>query len=191
MVYDFHTGSYLAGKTHPYGSHPQGWLLLNRPVGVDAQNDLPASTAGCAAAAKSTCMRQVLILGNPVLWWSGAAALAASAVLWVRRHDWRFGVPVLGVAAIWLPWFQYDDRPIFSFYAVALVPFTVVAIVLVIGVLLGGPDTSPMRRRVVTAGAGIYLAAVIACFAFFYPIYTDTLITHAEWARRMWFANWI
>ncbi|MEJ7756585.1 MAG: phospholipid carrier-dependent glycosyltransferase [Nocardioidaceae bacterium] len=41
MVFDFHTGDYLEGKTHPYGSQPQGWLLLSRPVGVEAQNDLP------------------------------------------------------------------------------------------------------------------------------------------------------
>ncbi len=37
MVFDFHTGSYLAGKTHPYASNPAGWLLLERPVAFDAQ----------------------------------------------------------------------------------------------------------------------------------------------------------
>lgn len=189
MVFDFHTGDYLEGKTHPYGSQPQGWLLLSRPVGVEAQNDLPPSTAGCTAAADSTCLRQVLILGNPVLWWSGAAALGISVWTWVRRRDWRFGVPVLAVAAGWLPWFLYDDRPIFLFYAIAFIPFTVVAVTLVIGRFLGDHTTGGRRWRVGAVAA--YSVAVIACFAFFYPIYSDQLITHDQWTLRMWFSRWV
>ncbi len=43
---------------------------------------------------------------------------------WVARRDWRFGLVVVGVVSTWLPWFRYDDRPIFSFYAIAILPFT-------------------------------------------------------------------
>jgi len=190
MVYDFHVGDYLRGQSHPYQSHPLGWLVLNRPVGVDAQLDLPPGTPGCEAAADSTCLRQVLALGNPVLWWGGALALVASLWYWLRR-DWRFAIPVLGVAATWLPWFRYDDRPIFLFYAVALVPFTCIALALVFGKLLGAPGADPVRRL---GGAAIvvgFVAAELICFAYFYPIWADGLIPREDWQQRMWFPGWV
>ena len=41
-VYTFHT-HFLNCSTHTYASKPSGWLLLNRPVGVDADTGiLPA-----------------------------------------------------------------------------------------------------------------------------------------------------
>ena len=55
--------------------NPVGWLLLNRPVGVDAQLDIQPGSQGCDAPAGSTCLRQVLLLGNPVIWWAGTLAL--------------------------------------------------------------------------------------------------------------------
>lgn len=190
MVYSFHTGDYLAGKTHPYQSDPWGWLVLNRPVGVDAQTDLPASTAGCAATGDGTCLRQILILGNPAIWWGGLLALVASAWLWLRERDWRFGLLVLVVLAAWLPWFAYDDRPIFLFYATAFVPFTCAAIALVAGRLLRASRRSRLRWWGPVA-LGAYVAVALACFAYFYPIWTDILLTHDEWINRMWFSRWI
>ncbi len=147
ITWDFHTGDYLASKTHPYQSDPLGWLVMERPVGVDAQNDLAAET--CGHAATSSCMREVLLLGNPVLWWTGALALMASVVAWFTTKDWRWGIPILGVAASWLPWFISSGRPIFSFYAVVTIPFTIIAISLVVerpGE--GGRDAAPALRAV-------------------------------------------
>ncbi|KHL18026.1 protein-O-mannosyltransferase-like protein [Mumia flava] len=193
MVYAFHTGDYLAGKTHPYQSDPWGWLLLNRPVGVDVQNDLAASTAGCSATGDETCLRQVLILGNPAVWWGGAAALAASVWFWIRDRDWRYALLLVVVAAAWLPWFMYDDRPIFLFYATAFIPFTCAAIALVAGRLLRSSRDARtvVGRNAAPVALGVYVAAVAACFAFFFPIWTDMIIEHAEWLQRMWFSRWI
>ncbi|MBW9206941.1 phospholipid carrier-dependent glycosyltransferase [Mumia sp. zg.B17] len=190
MVYSFHTGDYLAGKSHPYQSDPWGWLVLNRPVGVDAQTDLAASTPGCAASGTETCIRQVLILGNPAVWWGGLAALVASVWYWLRDRDWRFGLLVLVVVSAWLPWFAYDDRPIFLFYATAFVPFTCAAIALVAGRLLRGSRGSRLRWWA-PAALGTYVAVALALAAFFFPIWTDILITHEEWLQRMWFSRWV
>ena len=90
-VYVFHT-KFLNDSTHPYSSKPAGWLLLNRPVGVDAQNDIKPGVQGCAAPADSTCQRQVLLLGNPVIWWGGCLALLWGLLQWVGARDWRYGV---------------------------------------------------------------------------------------------------
>lgn len=189
-VYTFHT-EFLNDSTHTYASKPSGWLLLNRPVGVAADVDIQPGTQGCHAPADSDCLRQVLLLGTPVLWWAGCLALIYAVVMWAGSRDWRFGVVVVGAASTWLPWLQYDDRPIFSFYAVITLPFLVLALVLAIGRMIG-PGTGAAGRR--TAGviaAGTFFVLVLLNFAWFWPIYTDQLLTHSEWLDRIWFSRWI
>ena len=194
QVWRFHTVDVVRttrDDPHPYESDPRGWLLLNRPVGIDLRGDVPSGEQGCTAVEGSTCLRQVLALGNPVLWWTGAAGLVAAPWGWVVRRDWRFGVPLVGVAATWLPWFAFDERSIFSFYAVATIPFTCVGLALVLGWALGPADASRRRRAAGAAVVGTVLVAVIAATAFFWPIWTDQLITQSQWEQRMWFDRWI
>jgi dolichyl-phosphate-mannose--protein O-mannosyl transferase len=188
MLYDFHTGSYLAGKTHPYASNPIGWLVLERPVAFDAQNDLPA--ASCGAPADSSCMREITALGNPAIWWPGAVAVLVALVAWVRTRDGRWAVPVLGVASGWLPWFLSTDRPIFSFYAVVVVPFTIVALCLLVDQARRQVVT-PRQRYVLGLATGSYVVLVVICFWYFHPIWTDALIPYDAWLDRMWFRRWI
>lgn len=188
-VYTFHT-HFLNCAEHTYASKPSGWLLLNRPVGVDAQLDIQPGQQGCEAAAGSDCLRQVLLLGNPVLWWGSVLALVASVWFWALGRDWRFGIAVVGVAATWLPWLLYDDRPIFSFYAIVCLPFLVLASTLVIGKLLGASREPSARRTVGVIVAGSFVVLTVMAFAWFWPIWTDQLITHGEWIDRMWFTRW-
>ncbi|HEY2880579.1 dolichyl-phosphate-mannose--protein mannosyltransferase [Nocardioides sp.] len=189
-VYVFHT-QFLTGCTHTYASQPRGWLLLNRPVGVDAETGIKPGTGGCDAPQGSDCLRQVILLGTPAVWWAGVLALIASLFWWIGARDWRFGIAVVGAASTWLPWFLYDGRPIFSFYSIITLPFLVLALTLVIGKLLG-PSTAPTPRRTVgVVAAGSYVVLVMLNFAWFWPIYTDALLTHAEWLQRIWFSRWI
>ncbi|WP_232677421.1 dolichyl-phosphate-mannose--protein mannosyltransferase [Nocardioides sp. R-C-SC26] len=189
-VYTFHT-HYLNCSSHTYQSSPSGWLLINRPVGVATDLEVEPGEQGCTAAEDSTCYRQVLLIGTPILWWGGALALIAAAFLWVGTRDWRYGLAVVGAGSTWLPWLLYDDRPIFYFYAIACLPFTILAITLVLGRLIG-PDPAPSRRR--TAGvvaAGAFTVLVVANFAYFYPILSYEVITRDGWLDRMWFHRWI
>ncbi|MBO0843360.1 MAG: phospholipid carrier-dependent glycosyltransferase, partial [Nocardioides sp.] len=202
-VYTFHT-HFLQCSTHTYASNPAGWLLLNRPVGVAATtgikpgegSDGQICTAtpsvdpdGTGPAEQGSCLRQVLLLGTPVLWWGGCVALLAALVLWIGRRDWRFGVAVLGVASTWLPWLQYAGRPIFSYYMIDALPFLVLAICLCLGKLLDGPQQG--RRLVGAAVGGAFVVLVILNFAWFWPIYTNQLLTRQEWLMRIWFQRWI
>jgi dolichyl-phosphate-mannose-protein mannosyltransferase len=189
-VYTFHV-HFLNDSSHPYASRPAGWLLLNRPVGVDAQNEIAPGTQGCEAPADSKCQRQVLLLGNPLVWWGGTLALLCGLAMWVGARDWRYGVAIVGVASTWLPWLQYDDRPVFLFYAIAALPFLVLALTMALGQLLGtAPGPSPRRTAGVVL-AGSFVVLTILTFAWFWPIWTDALITQSEWQDRMWFHRWI
>lgn len=188
-VWTFHT-RYLECATHPYSSKPAGWLLLNRPVGASAENNIAPGAQGCTADEGSDCLRQVLLLGTPLLWWGGTIALLFAAVMWVAKRDWRFGVAVLGVASSWLPWFQYADRPIFSYYSIVMLPFMIIALSLALGMIIG--PRKPAERRLIGAViAGAFIVAVVANFAYFWPIYTNGLLEHGDWMNRMWFSRWI
>ncbi len=189
-VYAFHT-RFLDDSTHTYQSSPWGWFWLNRPVGVSAELDIQPGQQGCAAAAGSTCLRQVLLLGNPVVWWAGSLALLWSLVAGVTRRDWRHLLVLVGVAATWLPWFRYSDRPIFSYYASLSLPFLVLSLTLLVGQLAGGADASPRRRLLACVTAGTLLGMTVLAFAWFWPVWTDELMTNQEWLRRMWFRRWI
>ncbi len=189
-VYDFHT-HYLNCSSHTYQSQPSGWFVINRPVGVATELGIQPGAQGCEAPAGSECYRQVLLIGTPLLWWGGIVALLAAGVLWLGARDWRFGVAVVGTASTWLPWLQYDDRPIFFFYAIASLPFLVLAITLCLGKLIG-PSRRPTPRR--TTGvivAGSFFVLVVLNFAYFYPILTIDTIEKSDWLNRMWFSRWI
>ncbi|NUR07904.1 MAG: phospholipid carrier-dependent glycosyltransferase [Nocardioidaceae bacterium] len=189
-VYAFHT-KFLNDATHVYQSKPEGWLVLNRPVGVQADLGIKPGQQGCTAPADSTCLRQELLLGTPALWWGGVLALLYSVYGWVARRDWRFGLVVVGVLSTWLPWLRYDTRPIFSYYAIMILPFLVLGVTLCLGRLMGGPLATYRRRMWGTAVAGAFVVLVVLNFAWFWPIYVGDLITTPDWLDRIWFQRWI
>lgn len=185
-IYDFHTGDYIRNATHPYSASPSGWLLMARPTGFDAVNDIAPGTDGCLGP--DNCIRVISGMGTPLLWWLAAAALVVGLV-WLVRGDWRFSAPLAAVAAGWLPWFQHAERPIFFFYAIVLVPFTVVTLAMVLGRLLGPPDAP--TRRVRSMAVGVVVALIVANFAWIYPVLTDQLLPYRSWLVRMWLSSWI
>ena len=188
MTFHFHTGEYLANQSHDYQSNAWGWLALDRPVSVAVKLDLPAEQ--CGAPASSSCMRETLILGNPAVWWSGAAASVAAVFVWIARRDWRWSVPVLGVLATWAPWLLIMDRPIFSFYAVAAVPFMIIALCLVVD-LARRELTSPRGRYSVWLAGGALATVVVIAFWYFFPVWIYELMPYDAWRDRMWFDRWI
>lgn len=186
--YRFHTGDFLAHKTHPYESKAIGWLIQWRPVSAAVRMDVPASE--CGAKAGSSCMRETLILGNPAIWWTGVVAMLVAAAAWIRTRRWEYSVPVVGLIATWVPWLPILDRPIFAFYAVATLPFLVIAIALTLHAAWDDAVTLRQRKQAAfTVGALLGLAVI--CAVYFWPIWTNALIPYDSWHSRMWFRNWI
>lgn len=192
MAYRFHTGQYLATKTHPYQSEAETWLLLTRPVSAAVELDVPARQ--CGARASSSCIRETLLLGNPVIWWAGLVALALCVVAWLRSRrspapSW-WVVPLAGVTATWAAWIPVRDRPIFSFYAVATVPFTVMALTMILHAAWTGAST-PQRQTAVAVVGGLLLGLAAAAAVYFWPVWTYGLMSHEAWQERMWFKSWV
>ncbi|WP_329519527.1 dolichyl-phosphate-mannose--protein mannosyltransferase [Spirillospora sp. NBC_01491] len=128
-ILNFHTG--LDSK-HPYQSWPWDWPILRRPVAFFYNEPKGA----CDAA---RCSREILGIGTPALWWGALIALVALVFIWAMVRDWRAGAILLGFLAGWLTWFPsaFADRTMFLFYATPMIPFMVLAIVLVFGYLIG------------------------------------------------------
>ncbi|GAA2335024.1 dolichyl-phosphate-mannose--protein mannosyltransferase [Dactylosporangium salmoneum] len=185
-AYGFHT---TLDASHPYQSWPWQWLLLGRPVLFSFEQAGPCGAASCADS--------VLLLGTPLLWWSFLPALIALGWLAIARRDGRAWLIMACALAGIVPWFQSmpAHRTMFYFYALPAEPFLVLAVVYVLGAIIGPPrSTAPdSDRRVIGAViAGTYVLLVAACFAYFYPIYSGEPIPYADWLARMWLGSrWI
>lgn len=187
-AYNFHTGDGMKEATHTYEGHPAGWLVMARPIGIYAENGIEPGEQGCDAVG-TTCLRVISAMGTPLLWWMAAIALVAALWFWLGRRDWRFAVPLLAIGSVWLPWFQYAERPLFFFYAIMIIPFSATALAMVLGRFLGPADGPQRRTRAMYVGIAVGL--VVANFAFIYPVLTADLMTRPEWLARMWFGTWI
>lgn len=183
-MYSFHVSLQVH---HDYMSNPWSWLIQGRPTSFFYESP-KRGTAGCEV---DQCSQAITSLGNPVLWWAGAASLLVVAVMWIGARDWRAGAILAGIAAGFLPWFMYQERTIYTFYAVAFVPYLVLALTYVLGLLLGGPLTTPDRRRLGTGIAGVIVVVIVAVSWFYWPVWVGDVIPYSAWRLRMWFPSWI
>lgn len=185
LVYQFNVNLHTP---HKYQSNPWSWLVLGRPVLFAYDSPQPGQD-GCSTAA--ACSRTVLALGTPMLWWSACFALAYLLYRWALRRDWRAGAILCAVAAGYLPWFLYQDRTVFSFYAVVFVPYLCLAVAMLAGALLGPPGASERRRLRGAVAAGVLVLLIAWNFVYFYPVYTGQTIPYSGWQSRMWLDTWI
>ena len=185
QVLSFHNG---LDQTHPYQSEPWQWPLLLRPVAFyyEGRQNV-CGTRDCSEA--------VLGVGTPVIWFAAVAALIAMVVWYVRTRDWRAGAVLLGYAAGWLPWFYwaiFDNRTMFLFYMIPVLPFMVLAITLVAGLIIGPAHGSPGRRMIGAAAVGAFALLALINFGWLYPVLAGEVIPYLDWNRRMLFdRKWI
>jgi len=183
-IYRFHVN---VTSDHPYKTNPWSWLVQGRPTSFYYQGPKKGKD-GCLV---EQCAKAITSIGTPTLWWGATIAIFVLLFMWALRRDWRAGAILAGLAGGYLPWFNYQHRTIFSFYEVAFVPYVVLAVTFVLGLGIGGPGASPRRRKIGLLAAGVFVVASVACFAFFYPIYTAQIIPFSQWRMRMWLPTWI
>nr|WP_277605524.1 phospholipid carrier-dependent glycosyltransferase [Glycomyces sp. L485] len=185
-VYDFHSS---LSKEHTYQSTPFEWLFNLRPVVFFWSSDVPCGAERCAG--------EILLLGTPLLWWAFVPATAALLVWALYKRDWRAWFLLVGIGAGIAPWFFYPERTMFFFYTAPAVPFFIGAVTWCLGMIIGryrpgGPvGGSPERRLTGALIAGAFIAVVVLCFAYFWPIYTGEPLEYQEWRSRMWLRSWI
>jgi dolichyl-phosphate-mannose--protein O-mannosyl transferase len=167
---DFHT---QLGGNHPYQSPPWAWPLLKRPVAY-------------WFSAEGGAYREILGLGNPLVWWPGLVAFAGLLVTW-WRSGWRILRPepvvLFAAAATYLPWLilSGDRSQTFIWYFLPTVPFLCIAVG-----CFAGWAWSRMAGRVATIAYGVL---VVASFAFYLPMLTALPMDPGAWRTRILFAD--
>ena len=176
QMLEFHTT--LAGD-HPYESPPWSWIALKRPVAY-------------YFSAEGGSYREILALGNPVVWWPATVALVVLAVRWVRSGAglWRAEPVILaGAIATYVPWMILSGArsQVFLWYLLPTVPFLCLALGAVAAWLWGA-----RVRRAALVGKGVVAAfalVALASFAFYLPLLTALPLTPAGWRDRMLFRD--
>ncbi|WP_258313748.1 dolichyl-phosphate-mannose--protein mannosyltransferase [Brevibacterium aurantiacum] len=147
-AYSFHVG---LDSEHPYMSNPWGWIVQWRPTSFYYESPDQGSM-GCAV---EHCSAAITSVGNPVIWGLAPIAILVALVAWIIRRDVRAGVILAGLAATWLPWFAYQERTIFTFYTIVMVPFVVLAFTYCLTLLWGRvPITASAPTATATSATG-------------------------------------
>jgi dolichyl-phosphate-mannose-protein mannosyltransferase len=187
-AYNFHVG---LDSEHPYMSNPWGWIVQWRPTSFYYES-YPAGQAGCAV---EKCSSAITSVGNPMIWGLAPLVIVVLAGAWALRRDWRAGAILAGLLATWVPWFFYQERTIFTFYTIVMVPFVVLGVAYCLGLLWGRtsgdrswPGSEILARRLTV---GLIVALAVAAFAWFWPIHTGEVIPYEHWRGRMWNPTWV
>ena len=177
----FHTG--LVEK-HSYQANPWSWLIMGRPTSFYYE-----TPKNCGA---DNCSQEVLALGTPLLWWLATIALAVVIGFWIRsfvtkRYEPSLNLIVAGIAAGYLPWFFFQERTVFTFYAIVFQPFLILALIYCAYALLAHFENKRNSYLVM----GLLAFAIFVNFIFFLPLFTGDVITYDSWQARMWLPSWV
>jgi dolichyl-phosphate-mannose-protein mannosyltransferase len=178
--------------THYAYSRPWTWLVMVRPVPItwiDGQGT----------------WRQILAVGNPVIFWGGVWVLPYLAFAWWRKRDWIPGLLLMAVLLQYLPWLLIA-RPQFFFYVAPFAPF------LVLGLLYLLRDLSEARLVLREPGGDVardeagrpaistwhpyrpvvwtVVLAAVALFVWFWPVLTWMEISDERFRLISWFPGW-
>ncbi len=175
-ILNFHTG---LTTEHSYEASPWNWLVLGRPTSFFYE-----SPKSCGA---DNCSQEILAMGTPIIWWFGLIALFITIGYFIHRRERVAGLILIALLSNYLPWFLFQERTTFYFYAIAFLPYLILTIIYSIKLYLEDEPKRPKRLQNLYAALG--LTALI--FAYFAPIYLGIVLTYDDWYARMWLPSWI
>jgi dolichyl-phosphate-mannose-protein mannosyltransferase len=185
-MYSFHTN---LTSDHAYASGPLGWIVQWRPTSFHWER-YAAGEGSCPADTTGGCAEAVTALGNPLLWYLAAIAIVVTIALGVWLRDWRALAVLSGTVAGWLPWFQFTDRTIFTFYSITFTPWVVLTLLYPMVVALERTGRRHGRGSVV-AVIVVILLAIAAVSVAFYPFWSAMQVPYDYWRQVFRFQNWI
>ncbi len=182
-AWNFHVG---LTSPHSYSANPWTWPFNLRPTSFYYEG-FNTGDPGCI---QEPCSAEVIPLGNPLIWWAGALAILHQAWRAILHREARATAIVVMFLVGWAPWLLFQQRTVFSFYAIVLIPFIAMALAGSVGKYLSGTAGARERKsRAFVAGAFVF--ATVALSYFYYPLWTGEVISYAYWQAHMWLPTWI
>jgi dolichyl-phosphate-mannose--protein O-mannosyl transferase len=148
-------------------------------------------TQGVRGCGYEKCAEEVVALGNPLIWWAATLAVLQQFWLWFTKRDGRSVAIIIMFLASWAPWLLFQERTVFSFYAIVMLPYMALALASACGQLIGPVVTSGNLRAKRTFIVGLFVTSVVALSAFFYPLWVGEMIPKWYWQIHMWFGSWV
>ncbi len=178
-AYDFHSS---LEATHSYQSSFIEWPLMSRPIFLHVNEDA-----------------KIYSMGNPIIFWAGIpallfvlwqalrhvrASLDASGALSISggftRSDASLLFVALGYLGFWLPW-AINPRALFLYHYLPALAFLILALAYSVQWLWHREEA--WGRMI----AVVFLAVVVASFAYFYPHMASVGVSKALDDSYYWF----
>ena len=161
---------------HPYMSTWTDWPLLKRPIwyAFDKEGE------------KDAFVRGVILLGNPLIMWTGVLAVLVCLHDWISERRREAFLIATFYAALYLCWIIIPRKVSFYYY---YYPAGMVLSFALAYVFERAERIGPIKQ--VRAAGLIFLGASLAVFIYFFPILSALKIEAANFQRWMWFRTWI
>ena len=182
-MYDTNLG---LATPHAYQANPLGWLALIRPTAFYYRGSAEGEN-GCTIA---SCSEYVTSIANPLLWWLSVAACLYLVYRLIRRREWQIGLILTGIAAGYLPWLLYTERTVFQFYSIVFLPYLILGLVFVLGLILQRDSDDAHRRAVGTRMVIVLVAVITVVSVFFYSAWTGLLVSGFYQQLHYWLPSW-
>jgi len=167
---------------HTYASPAAEWIPMLNPTLMQRTTEDDGGVGLMAA------------LPNPVLWWAAVAAVVWVAVrIFIALANKRpisgtDGFLLAGICATYAPWLLLPSRTMFTFYAITVLPFAILAVVVLVGRLRTRDD--PERAAVARAATSTALIAILLVGLFFLPFGTGWVEPEWLYKAHLWLPSW-
>lgn len=152
---------------HPYMSAWYTWPLMIRPMGYAFNRE----------GLNGEFVREVFMVGNPIIIWFGLLAMIACGWEWLRRRGRETFIIVASYVCLFFCWVDTPRSTGFFYYYFPAA--------LTLGFALAHVFRRFPRAR------WIFLLACLAMFVYFYPVLAGLKISTPDFARWAWFKSWI
>lgn len=160
-------------SSHPYMSHWLDWATLKRPIwyAFDKEGE------------KQELVRGVLLLGNPLIMWSGLVAMVSCLWGWLveRRRDAFLIVAIY--FALYFSWALIPRKVSFYYYYYPAGMTLSLALAYVFARAEEAAEKKWLRW--------VFLTAALGVFIYFFPILSALKINGDKFRQWMWFTSWI
>ncbi len=163
-------------SAHPYMSAWQSWPLMIRPTwyAFDQEGE--------------GFYRCVILLGNPLIMWSGLIALLFCMWAWIARRDREAFLILSFFGAFYLGWAFIPRKLTFYYY---YYPAGMTLSMAIAFFFHYGESKKFLMLIKIRTLRWAFLTACIVIFIFFYPVLAAIKIPLHAYSMRMWFKSWI